>query len=234
MSVGGWLTDTAAMYGRVFRKAATLTWRNWPLAVLAVAYPMLLAVLSRLLAPYGFVGGMVWTATAAACFSSWLHVLEQVVRGGGRADLRDLGSSFGTYLGDVLNVGFLLFLLQLVAAFVLAPFPLALIVFALAVVVFLNAVPELIYLGRHGAAELMAESYRFIGANWIEWFPANLLLVAVVLGVDAVLPQGPYGLLSAAGAGLAAAYGWVVRGLLFLELTTSSRRAREFARRAAG
>jgi hypothetical protein len=231
---GGWLADTLAMYGRVFRRAAQLTLQNWPLALLAVAYPVLLAQLSRLLGPYGFVGGMIWTAAAAACFSSWLHFMEQVVNGRGRADLRDLSTSFGTYLGDVLNVGFLLFLLQLVAAFVLAPFPLLLIVFALAVVVFLNAVPELIYLGRASAAELLAESYRFIGANWIEWFPANLLIVVVVLGLDMVLPAGPWGIISAAGAGLAAAYGWVVRGLLFLELNGSSRRTREFRRRAAG
>jgi hypothetical protein len=230
---GGWLGATAAMYGRVFRRAAELTVKNWPLGLLAVAYPMLLAALSRVLAPYGFVGGMVWTAAAAACFSSWLHFLEQVVNGRGRTDLRDLAASFGTYLGDVLNVGFLLFLLQLGAAFVLAPFPLLLIVFALAVLVFLNAVPELIYLGRSAAAELLAESYRFIGTNWIEWFPANVLLIGVVLGVDAILPAGPLGLISAAGAGLVAAYGWVARGLLFLELTTSSRRAREFRRRAA-
>jgi hypothetical protein len=232
--MGGWLADTATMYGRVFRRAAELTARSWPLAFLAVGYPMLLATLSSLLGPYGFVGGMLWTAAAAACVSSWLFFMEQIVRGRGQVDLRDLPSSFGVYLGDVLNVGFLLFLLQLVAAFVLAPFPPLLIVFGLAVFAFLNAVPELVYLGRSGAAELLAESYRFIGANWVEWFPANLLIVAVVLAVDFVLPDGPLGLISAAGAGLVAAYGWVVRGLLFLELTTSSRRARDFRRRAEG
>lgn len=229
-----WLGDTAAMYGRVFRRAAELTGRNWPLALLAVGYPMLLAVLSRLLAPFGLVGGMIWTAAAAACFSSWLHFMQQVVQGGGRAALQDLPQSFGTYLGDVLNVGFVLFLLQLLAVFVLAPFPLLIIVFALAVFVFLNAVPELIYLGRSGGMELLADSYRFIGANWIEWFPANVFMLVVVLAVDLVLPAGPFGLVAAAGAGLVAAYWSVVRGLLFLELTTSSRRAREFRRRAEG
>jgi hypothetical protein len=232
--MGGWLGDTAAMYGRVFRRAAELTARNWPLAFLAAGYPMLIAVLALLLAPYGLLGGFIWTAAAAACFSSWLHFMEQVVRGRGRADLRDLPQSFGTYLGDVLNVFFVLFLLQLVAVFVLAPFPLLVIVLVLAVFVFLNAVPELIYLGRASTAELLAESYRFIGANWIEWFPANILLLALVVAVDLLLPAGPFGLLSAAGAGLTAAYWSVVRGLLFLELTTSSRRAREFRRRAEG
>src|SRR5262249_5402321 len=220
--------------GRVCGGAPERTARGVRIAFVAVGYPIPLALLSSVLGPYGFVGGMIWTAAAAACFSSWLYFMEQVVRGRGRVDLHDLPSSFGAYLGDLLNVGFLLFLLQLVAAFVLAPFPPLLIIFALAVFVFLNAVPELVYLGRSGAAELLTESYRFIGTNWIEWFPANLLIVGVVLAVDFVLPDGPLGLVRAAGAGLVAAYGWVVRGLLFLELTTSSRRAREFRRRAEG
>jgi hypothetical protein len=222
------------MYGRVFRRASELTARGWPLTSLAVGYLVLLAMLSSVLGPYGFVGGILWTAAAAACSSSWLYFMEQIVRGQGRVDLHDLPSSFGVYLGDLLNVLFLLFLLQLVAAFVLAPFPPLLIVFGLAVFVFLNAVPELVYLGRSGAAELLAESYRFIGANWLEWFPANLLLLAVWLGVDSVLPEDAFGLIRAAWTGLIAAYGFVVRGLLFLELTTSSRRAREFRRRAEG
>ena len=229
----GWFGDTFALYGRVFRKAAERTLKNWPLAALAVGYPMLLAVLARVLGPYGFFGGLILTAAAAACFSSWLHFMQQVVRGG-RADLRELGQSFGTYLGELLNVGFLLFVLQLLATLVLAPFPLLAIVFVLATLVFLNAVPELVYLGRFGAAELLAESYRFIGQNWIEWFPANFAFAALLLGVDRILPSGPFGVISAAGAGLVAAYVSVARGLLFVELTTSSRRAREFRRRAGG
>lgn len=231
--MSGWFGDTLALYGRVFRQAAERTAANWPLAALAVGYPMLLAVLARLVGPLGIAGGFILTAAAAACFSSWLHFMEQVVRSG-RADLRELGQSFGTYLGELLNVGFLLFVLQLLASFVLAPFPLLLIVFFLATLVFLNAVPELVYLGRHSAPELLAESYRFIGQNWIEWFPANFAFAALLVGVDRVLPAGPYGVISAAGAGLVAAYVSVARGLMFLELTTSSRRAREFRRRAGG
>jgi hypothetical protein len=231
--MSGWFGDTLALYGRVFRQAAERTVANWPLAALAVGYPMLLAVLRGALGPYGIVGGLLLTAAAAACFSSWLHFMEQVVRRG-RADLSELGQSFGTYLGDLLNVGFLLFMLQLLANLALAPFPLLLIVFFLATLVFLNAVPELVYLGHYAAPQLLAESYRFIGQNWIEWFPANFAFAALLVGIDRILPSGPFGLISAAGAGLVAAYVSVARGLLFLELTTSSRRAREFRRRAGG
>ena len=92
---GGWLADTAAMYGRVFRRAGQLTAGSWPLALLAIGYPMLLAALSSVLGRFGVVGGMMWTAAAAACFSSWLFFLEQIVRGRGRVDLRELPASFG-------------------------------------------------------------------------------------------------------------------------------------------
>ena len=83
--MSGWFGDTLALYGRVFRQAAERAAANWPLAALAAGYPMLLALLARVLGPYGILGGFVLTAAAAACFSSWLHFMEQVVRRG-RAD----------------------------------------------------------------------------------------------------------------------------------------------------
>ena len=105
--------------------------------------------------------------------------------------------------------------------------------FGLAVLVFLNAVPELVYVGRHSATEVLAESYRFIGENWIEWFPANLLIAAAVVAV-AGLPEGPFGVVSMGALGVVLYFGMIVRGLLFQELTTSSRRGREFRRRSVG
>lgn len=228
-----WLSDTVAMYARVFKRAGELTVRNAVLLVVAVAYPVLLGIAQGLLAPLGIVGGVIWTLAAAAATSSWLTMMEGVVRAG-RADLRDIPGSFVTYLSELINVGFLLFLLQFVAQLVLQPFPFLEIVFALAVLVFLNAIPELIYLGRYASTELLVQSYRFIGTYWIEWFPANLLLVAALVGIGVLLPAGPYGIVTAMVAAVVALFGGIMRGLLFLELTTSSRRAREFQRRAAG
>ena len=53
----------------------------------------------------------------------------------------------------------------------------------LVLLIFLNAVPELIYLGHHGGLNLLSESYRFIGENWIEWFPPNMLLILAAVGI---------------------------------------------------
>jgi hypothetical protein len=227
-----WLGDTASLYRRVFGRGAELAVRGWPIAFAVLLYTVLLQLAIGFAVQLGVAGGLLITIAMAACMSSWLALVEHMLRAG-RVTFTDLPASFGAYLGDLLAVGFLLFLLRLVASLVLAPFPFLEIVFGLATLVFFNAVPELIYLARRGAAELLVASYRFIGENWVEWFPANLLLVAVVLATGLLVPDGPFGLLSGFAAGIVTTYAWIVRGLLFLELTTSGRRGREFRRQAA-
>ena len=226
----GWVRDTAALYARVFRRAGVLALRNWAVGLVVIVYAAILWAVRLLAAPLGIVGGLLLYLTSVACFSSWLSLVEQVMRVG-RVRMQDLPAGFTAYFGDLLTVGFLFWGLQLIASFVLAPFPFLQIIFMLAVFVFLNAVPELVYLGRHAPAELLMESYRFIGENWIEWFPASIVLLA---GVVAVLALVPTGILADALVGIVLYFGMIVRGLLFLELATSGRRAREFRRRAAG
>jgi hypothetical protein len=193
---------------------------------------VLVQVATLFAAPLGIVGGFIVTGVVVACASSWLSLVAQVIRVG-RIRLHDVPASFATYFWDLLNVGFFFWVLHLVARLVLDPFPYLQIVFRLAVLVFLNAVPEVVYIGRHSAAEVLVESYRFIGENWIEWFPANVLLAGVLFAV-ALVPGGPLGIVQIGLVGLALYFAMIVRGLLFRELITSSRRGREFRRRAAG
>src|SRR5205814_393720 len=131
--------------------------------------------------------GLITAGAGAALVASIFHYGEHSVH-----DAK-------AYLGELLAVGFLTSVLWMVASIVLAPFRFLAIVFGLAVLVFFNAVPELVYLGRHSAAELLVESYRFIGENWIEWFPATLALGAAVI-VVAALPGGPFDILGDAAA----------------------------------
>jgi hypothetical protein len=227
----GWLRDTAELYAQVFRRGAMLALRNWPVGLAVVGYGVLLLFTRILTAPLGFLGGFVTYLVVVACASSLLSLVAEVIRSG-RVRAGDVAAGFGTYLGDLLTVFFLLWLLSLMAQLVLAPFPFLLIVFGLATAVFFNAVPELLYLGRHAAGELLVESYRFIGVNWIEWFPANVLL-GICLYATSYVPAGPYGLVNGLVTGVTLYFAMIVRGLLFQELATSSRRARAF-RRAAG
>ena len=228
----GWLGDTLALYRRAFQRGAVLAIRNWPVGLVVVLYGALLGVVRFLVAPLGLAGGFILYLATVACLSSWLSLVAEVIRSG-RVRLRDIPAGFAAYMNELLTAGFLLWGLFFIASLVLTPFAFLYIVFLLATVVFFNALPELIYLGRHTAAELLVESYRFIGENWIEWFPANLLLGLCVVAVRQ-LPGGPYDVVVEAATGIVLYFAMIVRGLLFLELASSSRRAREFRRRAAG
>jgi hypothetical protein len=228
----GWFVDTAGLYGRVFQRGAALAARNWPGGLAIAASLGLLDVAVLVGGSLGILGGFLIYLAMVACVSSWLSLVAEVLRGG-RVRPRDIAGGFVTYLSDLLTVGFLFWGLSLLASIALKPFPFLYIVFQLAILVFLNAIPELVYLGRHAPAELLMESYRFIGENWIEWFPANIALGGLLLAVG-TLPPGPFGLVEKVGVGLVLYFALIVRGLLFQELVSSSRRAREFRRRAAG
>jgi hypothetical protein len=224
-----WLVDLLGVYGRVLRRAVELTLKHWWLGPVAIGYQVLVLALMAALAPFGMVGGFIVTIGMAALMSSWMVLVGNVVRNG-RVTFADVPQSFAVHLGDVVTFFFLLWVLNTIAGLAFQDLALAAIVFELASFVFLNAVPEQIYLGGNAGTAVFVESYRFIGTYWIEWLPMTAALALLVL-VAASVPFPP---LALALGGIAFALMSIARGLLFLELTTSSRRAREFARRTAG
>lgn len=229
---GRWVREALAMYRDVFARGLALFGRN-PVLVLPVLATLGVRVLWPLLAPLGMAGGIVMVVLESMCWSALLACTGDAIRTG-RVTLADVRAGFLAHLGDVLNVRFVLWLV----AWALSATPAEVqVLVAVAAFVFLNAVPELISLGRHGTAELLGASYRFMGENWIEWAPPNVALVVAMAAVPELV--GP--LLAPLGDGLATglvlgvlasllAIGLLVRGLLFLELTQSSRRARAFRR----
>lgn len=223
-----WLTDLLGVYVRVGRRGFELAVQNWWLGLLVIAYQGALVGLIQLLAPLGIVGGFLLTFAMAALVSSWFALVGQVVRQG-RVAPSDVPGSFGTYLWDVLTFGFFLMILQRIAGIAFADSQYLAIVFELAILVFLSAVPEEIYLAGEGGVAIFVESYKFVATNWIEWLPATAILSLIVIVASAI----PFMPLAIVGGGIALGAMFIVRGLLFLELTGSSRRAREFRRRAS-
>ncbi len=231
-----WLTVTALMYRRVFSRAAALAFRNWPLLGTVFVYSFIMGLTARLaglLGPFGgFLVGLVW----AACVGSFLYLVEMMVRTS-RVTLEDFQRSFGAYLWDVVGIMFLLWIFNRLAAPALLQIPqgaVVLICVGLAALVFFNAVPELIYLGHYSSLQLLSESYAFIGTNWIEWFPANVLAALLLVAVNSLPVTGIAAWAQTAVLALLVYFAMVMRGLLFLELHGSSRRGRAFRHRAGG
>ena len=223
-----WLTDLFDVYGRVLRRAVELTLKHWWLGLLAIAYVGIFFSLAVVAGHLGLAGGFLLAIGMALLISSWLMLVGQVVRNG-RVTLAEVPESFLVHLGDVITLLFARSLLNWAVNSLGDTY--VGVVLDLAIAVFLNAAPEQIYLGRNSGLAILVESYRCIGAYWIEWLPVNALFFALF---TAALFFVPIQAVATVLGGIVLAFGSIARGLLFLELTTSSRRAREFARRSAG
>lgn len=223
---------TLEIYRRAFGRGAALAVRNWPVLASVFAYAAILYVGGYLAMFVGLLGGFLMSLLISACASSFLYLVEMIVRTN-RASWEDFTRSFGVYLWDVVGVSFALWLFWFVVTPILHQVPqghVAVLAINLVLVVLLNAVPELIYLGHSGLVNLLARSYQFIANNWIEWFPPNLLLMAGLYGLwtarvgDGLAVQVAQVAVSA----LFLYFAMVVRGFLFIELDGSSRRSRLF------
>jgi hypothetical protein len=255
---------TVKLYGWVALQALRLAAKAWAVALVVVGYAFLMGLAAQLLAPLGMVGGFLLGILEALVISSYLYLLSQAVAGS-RISLTDLRRNFASLFIEVIGVLFILwiagyavgFLARLAAdraAFVMAAY-------GLAVAVFLNPVPEIIYQGRAPgrATELVMASVHFIQQHWIEWFVPNILfgvaLVAIAYGGTALnaetlmttLPglfslQGGYQLAPSLLSGGRPLWQWpillalvhyamVYRGVLFHELASGGWRVRAFRSR---
>jgi hypothetical protein len=226
------LTVTLDIYRRAFTRGGALALRNWQVLLSVFAYAGILYVGGYLAMFVGLVGGFVMSLLISACASSFLFLVEMIVRTN-RANWEDFTRGFGVYLWDVVGVSFALWLFWFVATPILQQVPqghVAVLAINLVLLVLLNAVPELIYLGHSGLVDLLSRSYQFIANNWIEWFPPNLLLMAGLYALWTA-PLGDSMAILIGQVALSALYlyfAMVVRGFLFIELDGSTRRARLF------
>jgi len=185
--------DTAVLAGR---RAV----RAWPVAFSLVLYTAILMVTGRLVAPVGgAAAGFVVGLVLAACLSSYLHLVSHVV-GGVRLRWADLGKSFGARFWDVMSVLFVFWIASFASpivesflasitgdrAFILMK------LLGVAVAVFFNPVPELIYQGTSRSVQLLVDSARFVSRHGLEWLVPNVIFMLALLAPLGLL-HGPPG-----------------------------------------
>ncbi len=231
-----WFVITLKMYRKVFARAATLAAKNWPVLGSVFAYSAIMSLTTGFAVLLGMLGGFLLSLVWAACVGSFLYLVEMIVRTS-KVTLEDFRRSFGTYLWDVVGITFVFWIFFTIATPAIAQLPqgfLILLCVRLAGFVLFNAVPELIYLGHYSSLALLQESYAFIGANWIEWFPANLAAAAILYAIASMPLDGVAAYVQTAVLGLLIYFTMVMRGLLFIELQGSTQRSRAFKYRMEG
>ncbi len=243
---------------QMYRQAAVETWqkitRNWWVGLLPLLYGVILFFIASFAFQLGMIGGFIFGLVSATCTSSYLFFLAGVVNGQ-RMIPSELGESWRPYLSPVITILFFLFLVRMTLSVILPPVEasqdVAFIV-TLILLVILNPIPEVIYLGRSDGFGMLQESVDFLRENWVEWFLPLVFLTMLSLGFPlpfvSSLQVGQLGFpfMSATSllAGSLEGIVWnilgvfllfalmVFRGLLFRILFGSSRRQRLFRSRS--
>jgi hypothetical protein len=230
-----WIYKTALI------KTVGLIRDNLGIIFAPIAYSAVLSVAAILLAPFWLVGGIIIGVVLAACASSGLYLIENVVRMG-RASFNDFVRGFSVYIWDILTLAFIFWIpMRLLSQFAYTTpnGPLLYLGVQILLYVIFNAVPELIYQSRVSGLALLSASYQFIVENWVEWLFPNLLVGAagyllrgVVYRLVAPLPFFLQYFLVEAAFGLFLTFLMIFRGLLFAELNGTTRRSRVYRYKA--
>jgi len=183
------------LYARLAGRSVRLAVRGWPAGVALLFYATVLQLARGALAQLGIAGGFLLGFVVAFLISSYLHLLSLAVADR-RIRLLDVRESFGARFWDVVSVLFALWVIQLLVELVTSGAGdrgrIVVVLVGLTMVVFFNAVPELIYLARGQVRSfaLLMESARFISAHWPEWLVPTALMGAVVLAPFGLVQHG--------------------------------------------
>ena len=190
--------NVTRLYGETAVQAVRRGARAWPVIFSLVLYAGIFMVVGQLVGPLGRAGGFILGLVLAACFSSYIHLMSQVVSGS-KVGFADLRQSFGARFWDVVSVLFAFWIIDLILTQVIAPAsgpkgPIVIALGGLAMAVFFNPVPELLYQGSSRSFQLLMESGRFISTHGLEWLLPNVLFAIGLLAPLGML-HGPAGLI---------------------------------------
>ncbi len=162
---------------RLYQQAAKETWekgrRSWWVALLPFLYAPLFFLVATFAMRLGFLGGFITGLALAMCVSSYLYFIAGVVNGS-RRHPRELIESWRPYFGSVINILFLLFIVQYVLALLTPPGDTTAMLLSslieLILLIVLNPIPEIIYQGRTEGFSMVQECVDFLRTSGVEWF----------------------------------------------------------------
>lgn len=167
--------DTLVATGRSLR-------RGWLIVPAVGLFSVLMLLAGSMAGGVGMIGGLLLGLVNALLIGATLSLIEESLKSSRTLSIKDIGTSFGQYFGDVIGIGFMLWVPVWALESGMATHPQGHVITAaifLLGFILLNPVPEVIYQVRHHSPlDVIRESYEFVMENWLEWF----LPLAVILG----------------------------------------------------
>lgn len=185
---------------------------------------------------FSFLAGLFILIADGALLGAYLYTLEQVIRYR-KLKLKDLQDGVQVYFRRtvimimIVNLGF--YALSILGGILGGLGTLLVLAGSIGAFVFLNPLPELLYLRHYSEGESLSRAFEFIKENWLDWFLPLLPMLLLAFG------GGFFGALLLPGFGtysgillqaIVLPFVMVYRGFLFDLLSKSSRRKRQFRR----
>jgi hypothetical protein len=248
------------MYRRVFVDSISRCLKHWQFLILHLSYFLVVSLCSGVASSVGgLAGGFFLGMFIAVILGSYFLTISLAVQDE-KTSLKEVAQRSFELFGPVINVLFALFIFKIIGQFVFVSPQTQWLekVMNLLITILLNPVPEMVYQRPSGLLEMCADSFEFIKENSVEWF---LPLFVLLLPLFFLLPfslrdsliffttTNAFDLLEImflnfADLRLLASYApyylgflfftyflFVFRGLLFQELSSSSRRRRIYQAR---
>jgi hypothetical protein len=186
MNWGALISSTLRLYQRAAQEAWEKGRRSWWISFLPFLYGPIFLLSTVFTARLGILGGLINGLILAVCVSSYLYFIAGVVNGS-RMSLRELGESWQPHFNSVINILFLLFILQYALALLTPPGDATAMLLSslieLILLIILNPIPEIIYQGRTEGFSMLQESVDFLRSNGVEWFLPFILLAVLSMVV---------------------------------------------------
>lgn len=176
-----------AVYTRLYADCLAKAFKGirknlWTL-LLPIGLSFVFLLVSALLgAVLGRAAGFVIVFAIDAVFSAYLYFVAEVVQNS-KASVSEWSRAFRAYFWSVMNVGFILYITDLMLDYALATNQQAhLIRFGIWIIelVLLSAVPEVLYQRNTYGFGSIGASIQFVQENWIEWFLPHVLVGAAM------------------------------------------------------
>jgi len=116
------LQVTLWLYATALKRSLECVSKNWVVSFAPVVYGIGLSVVGTLVAPFGMIGGLLYSLASAGCASSALFLIKNMVESG-KTDVRDFLNGFTVYIWEVITIGFILWIPTWALATSLASLP---------------------------------------------------------------------------------------------------------------
>ncbi len=248
------INDLIYINKTTLKKSYNLILKNWLLIFTGFVYAILNFALFALIGilfrgVLSIIAGVVLALALSSFISNYLYLLYNVIRYG-KFTLFDFKYGFKAFIWKIYGILFIgwmanyilsLFITPILSSFI--PYTVIGFIINLLIFVFLNSLPETIYLKDLSPWDSIQYSYYFIKENFIQWFVSNSIFILITYFLTGKILSNVFmihiGLSVNPSLGsilmyligqVVFTYMMIYRGVLFDILSTSTIRKRKFMR----